>query len=320
LRKLFFITGLIALFLQAGCSAGRHSDEQIAPRGFRNETLLRGAYAARLVALVDTEPEVPAELKIFNDLEYKNVDSVSLKLDIFRKADLTSPVPAVIFIHGGSWRYGKRSDYMRYLVDYAMKGYVTVTISYRLSRVATYPAAVQDVFCAVRWVRENAGEYGIDPERIALVGGSAGAHLSMLAAYAPDNPLFNSDCDYGPGVSVQAVVNFYGPVDLTVDFALESRHLHSFIGKSYGEAPELYREVSPKSYVSAGNPPTLTFHGTIDSIVPVSQADSLDSWLKRAGVIHEYHRLRGWPHALDMGKKVNEYCQYYIDRFFEKYL
>ncbi|MBS3776129.1 MAG: alpha/beta hydrolase [Bacteroidales bacterium] len=324
MKKLFLLTFAFLLILLIVPFLSEQGSEEgggpEAPKGYRSEFFLKAAYALGRLDLIDMEPAIPEELKVYSDIEYKQVDSLSLKLDIYRLKKLADPVPVVIFIHGGSWKSGKRSDYLPYLVDYAMKGYVTLTVSYRLSKVALFPAAVQDVFCAIQWIRTHAGEYGIDPGRIALVGASAGAHLAMLAGYASDHPLFNSGCNYETGVNVNAVVNFYGPVDLTVDFARESGPLTEFIGKSYNEAPDFYRDVSPRTYITPDDPPTLTFHGTIDSLVPVSQADSLDNWLTRAGVTHEYHRLKGWPHAMDIGEKVNEYCRHYMDIFLKTYL
>jgi len=82
----------------------------------------------------------------------------------------------------------------------------------------------------------------------------------------------------------------------------------------------IYVNASPKTYITSDDPPTMTFHGTIDSLVPISHADSLDVWLEKAGVPHEYHRLKGWPHTMDVSRKVNEYCQFYMDRFLEEYL
>ncbi len=321
-KNIIIIAGFIVLFMAAGCSLIKYNQdgEPKAPRGYKNEFFLKAAYAVGMIDMIDTEPAIPSELKVFSDIEYKQVDSHSLKLDIYRLKKLTDPAPTLIFIHGGSWKSGKRSDYLPYLVDYAMKGYVTVTVSYRLSKVALFPAAVQDVFCAIKWVRSHAHEYGIDPDRIAMVGGSAGAHLSMLAGYASDDPVFNSGCNYESDVNVKAVVNLYGPVDLTVDFAKKSGPLNEFLGNSYSDAPELYYDVSPFTYITPDDPPTLTFHGTIDSIVPVSQADYLDNLLKSAGVIHEYHRLKGWPHTMDLEKRVNQYCQFHMDAFFMKYL
>jgi acetyl esterase/lipase len=323
LGKLILLTlaGMFILFVP-GCSAKKYKGggELKAPRGYRSEFFLKTAYAMGRLDIINMEPDIPPELKVYSDVEYKKADSLSLKLDIYRLKELTEPVPVVIFIHGGSWKSGKRSDYLPYLVDYALKGYVTITVSYRLSKVASFPAAVQDVFCAIRWVRDHAGEYGIDPGRLALAGASAGAHLAMMAGYAAGDSLFNAGCNHESMVKVNAVVNFYGPVDLTVDFARESGPLKEFLGKSYDEAPDLYRKVSPHTYITPDDPPTLTFHGTIDSVVPVSQADSLDTWLNGAGVTHEYHRLKGWPHAMDIEEKVNEYCRYYMDIFLKRYL
>ena len=236
--------------------------------------------------------------------------------------DLIEPAPTLVFIHGGSWSKGKRSDYLRYLLDYAAKGYVTVTVSYRLVKVATYPAAVQDVQCAVRWIKAHGREYGINPDRIALVGGSAGGHLSMMAGYASEYPGFMKECEGLDSINsrVKAVINLYGPTDLTTPYAIGKPQTINFLGCTYDEHPDIYIEASPKTHISADDPPTLTFHGTIDSLVPISQSDSLDVWLSRVGVPHEYHRLKGWPHTMDISKKVNAYCQFYMDRFLEKYL
>lgn len=281
-----------------------------APRGYRSEGLLKAAYALRFLKLIETEPAVPETIEARTGIEYKQADSLSLQLDLYKLKSLSDAAPALIFIHGGSWSKGKRSDYLPYLLDYAQKGYVTVSISYRLAGVAKFPAALQDVQDAVRWIREHAGEYGINPEKIALVGGSAGGHLAMMAGYT----------DEKPGPKVQAIVNFYGPTDLTTEYAREREECLNFLGKSYQESPGLYHQASPRSHISQNDPPTLTFHGTIDSLVPVSQSDSLHQWLNRAGVPSEYHRLKGWPHTMDLSKKVNAYCQFYMDAFFKQYL
>lgn len=291
-----------------------------APSGYMNETFLKISYGLGMLDLIDTEPDVPDDIQELKNIEYKNVDSISLQLDIYKLKDLKEPAPIMIFIHGGAWRTGKRSDYLPYLIDYAKKGYITATVSYRLVKQAIFPAAVQDVNCAVQWIRKHATEYGIDSDRIALIGGSAGGHLAMMVGYAGDEPLFNEDCSIRNSSGVKAVINLYGPGDLTTPYAIGMYQTIDFIGGSYKENPELYKLASPKTFISPDDPPTLTFHGTIDSLVPVSQSDSLDSWLSKAGVPHDYHRLKGWPHTMDVSIKVNEYCQFYIDDFLEKYL
>lgn len=290
------------------------------PKGYMNETFLKIAYGMGMLDLIESEPPVPDEIQEIKDIEYKSVDNISLQLDIYKRKDLQTPAPTLIFIHGGAWRKGKRADYLPYLIDYAQKGYITATISYRLIKQATYPAAAQDVSCGIKWIKANAGQYGIDTDRIALVGGSAGGHLSLLIGYGGENPLFNKECDLEVDTKVKAIVDFYGPVDLTTPYAVGTYQTQDFLNTTYDKHPEVYESASPKTYITSDDPPTLIFQGTIDSLVPVSQSDSLDVWLKRVGVPSEYHRLKGWPHTMDASKKVNEYCQFYIDRFLEEHL
>jgi len=311
-RIAFISSILLLLILLPACSQEvAEGDRPLkAPRGYRSEGLLKAAYALRFLKLIETDPAVPETIEVRKDIEYKLVDSTSLQLDIYKLKSLSEAAPALIFIHGGSWSKGKRSDYLPYLLDYAQKGYVTATVSYRLAGVAKFPAAVQDVQAAVQWIREHATERMINPEKLALVGGSAGGHLAMMVGYTNEQP----------GHKVQAIVNLYGPTDLTTEYARNREECLNFLGASYQERPELYQQASPRTHISRDDPPTLTFHGTIDSLVPVSQSDSLHQWLERAGVPNEYHRLKGWPHTMDLSVKVNAYCQYYMDAFLRQNL
>jgi len=321
MKKILIIIFLLGELFLIACAQKDKNEGKApeAPRGYRNETILKVAYALKFIDLIETKPAVPENIEVFKGLVYKQIDSIDLKLDIYRSKNLRKAVPVLIFIHGGGWSKGKRSDYLPYLLDYALKDYVTVTVSYRLSGVANFPAALEDVKCAVRWIRENAEEYLIDPNKIAVIGGSAGGHLAMMLAYTNDDE-YTEECPDSISSKVNAVVNIYGPVDLTTPYARERGESSSFLGYTYKENPEIYKVASPCTYVSSDDPPTLTFHGTIDSLVPVSQADSLHKWLDKAGIPNEYHRLKGWPHTMDISKKVNDYCQYYMDGFFEKYL
>ena len=204
----------------------------------------------------------------------------------------------------------------------AEQGYVVATVSYRLSDVAPFPAAVQDVKCAVRWLRANAERLHVDPDRIAMAGGSAGGHLSMMAGYVTDNPELEGTGGH-PEVSsrVQAVVNLYGPTDLTTDFARDNDVVVKFLGgESYADKPELYRLASPNTHVSADDPPTLILHGSIDTVVPIDQAELLVDKLKEAGVPYEYDRVEGWPHTMDLEANVNRHCLAKIEEFLDKHL
>src|SRR5690606_10918779 len=151
-------------------------------------------------------------------------------------------MPLIIFIHGGAWKKGNKHDYLVYLSSYAKKGFVTATIQYRLTDLAKFPAQLHDVEDAVRWLKLNAANYHIDAGKVALVGGSAGGHLAMLNAYS--NTLGEVDVN-GVSANVQAVVNFYGPSNLTDETAINASSVQYLIGKSYEEAPEMYKKASP---------------------------------------------------------------------------
>ena len=119
---------------------------------------------------------------------------------------------------------------------------------------------------------------------------------------------------------VAAVVNLFGPVDLTTPFATSSGLVKNFLGgRTFQADPALYRRASPISFVSS-NAPTLSFHGTLDYIVPIDQADLLEETLSRLGVPHEYARLEGWPHTLDLAEDLNQYCKFRIEAFLRRYV
>jgi len=301
--------------------AGNKNSAPDAPRGYPSSTLLKAAAAIGLVKVVDTKPIVPAELNEYKDIEYKQVGTQALKLDLYQPKKLTQATPILIFIHGGGWKKGKKEDYLIYLLAFARRGYVTASISYRLAPKALFPAAVEDVKCAVRWLRAHAGEYHIDPNKIAVIGGSAGGHLAMMIGYSSDVAELNGECGADSVTSrVQAVVNLYGPANLTTEYARTHKLTVNFIGQPYDSIPKIYQQASPFSYLTEDDPPTLIFHGTKDELVPVSQSDSLKRMLDATGIINEYHRLKWWPHTMDLAQSVNEYCQYYMNAFFEKHV
>lgn len=297
-----------------------------APAGYSSETAIKAAFFAGVLKTIDVNLPVPASVKVEKGIEYGKVGDVSLKLDLYQPAaDAKSDAalrPAIIFVHGGAWKGGNREVYHYYCVKLAEKGYVVATISYRLTGVAPFPAAVQDVKCAVRWLRAEAERLHVDPDRIAMAGGSAGGHLSLMAGYVTDHPELEGTGG-NPEVSsrVQAVVNFYGPTDLTTDFARDNDVVVKFLGgESYADKPELYRLASPNTHVSADDPPTLILHGSIDTVVPIAQAELLVDKLKEAGVPYEYDRVEGWPHTMDLEANVNRHCLAKIEEFLDRHL
>lgn len=295
------------------------------PPGFVNSKLALAALAIGQVKPVNMQQPVPPTVVVQTDVEYGKVGDRSLKLDLYSPKDSQEPVPGLVFIHGGGWRGGKKEDYRVYGLTFAQKGYVVAVVQYRLSGEAKYPAAIDDVKAAVRWMRAEAESIGVDPDRIGVAGGSAGGHLAMMVGYSSDVEELDGESGH-PGVSsrVQAVVDIYGPTDLTTDFARNQSTpgslLDRFFDGSYDEQKEDYEEASPIRYVTPDDPPTLILHGTIDDVVPVAQADLLAAELEEEGVPYIYDRLPGWPHAMDVAQPVNERCVWLMERFFDRYL
>ncbi len=324
--KVLSFCSLFSLVVALG-AAPLHAEVPPAPAGYSSETAIKAAFFAGVLKTIDVNLPVPDSVKVEKWIEYGKGGDASLKLDLYQPADggkssAATARPAIIFVHGGAWKGGNREVYHYYCVKLAEQGYVVATVSYRLSDVAPFPAAVQDVKCAVRWLRANAERLHVDPDRIAMAGGSAGGHLSMMAGYVTDNPELEGTGGH-PDVSsrVQAVVNLYGPTDLTTDFARDNDVVVKFLGgESYAHKPELYRLASPNTHVSADDPPTLILHGSIDTVVPIDQAELLVDKLKEAGVPYEYDRIEGWPHTMDLEANVNRHCLAKIEEFLDKHL
>jgi acetyl esterase/lipase len=275
------------------------------------------AIAVGLEHIIETKPDIPEELLVIKDIEYKIIDSTSLQLDIYKQKNILKPAPLLVFLHGGGWVKGNRADMAVLLVEFARRGYITATVSYRLG--SPYPECVEDISDAMNWFYAHGDEYGYDADRIALVGASAGAHLAMLAGYGWKEKATSRDHSVN-GHRVKAVVNIFGPVDMTTDFARYHPTVNSFMGKSYDEAPQLYQEASPIQYVDEDSPPTMIIQGTSDELVPNSQADQLKARLDSLGVPCVDYRFPLWPHAMILVQRVYDYCPSRMNDFFEKYL
>ena len=292
------------------------------PVGYHFLTPTYIAIKTGLEKMIDRRPPVPADILEIKNIEYKNINGKSLQLDIYKSRALTKPAPLLVFIHGGGWKSGNRADYLVYLIAFAKKGYVTATVSYRLLNVAPYPACAEDITDAVQWLYKNGENYGYDPDRIALIGGSAGAHLAMLAGYewkrngaTPDSSLARVTKH-----KIKAIVDIYGPTDLTTEFSRTNSTVTDFLARTYEQAPELFLEASPIHYLNKNNPPTMILHGTSDQTVPVSQSDLLKGCLDSLGVPNVYYKVPLWPHTMDAIERVNRFSEEKMTLFFEKYL
>ncbi|MBN1660911.1 MAG: alpha/beta hydrolase [Anaerolineae bacterium] len=263
---------------------------------------------------------------------------------------------AVVFLHGGAWYLGDKDMATRPLFRHlAAQGHVIVDVAYRLYPEATILEMVHDAKRAVAWIKAHAADYQVDPERVVLAGGSAGAHLALLAAYTPDHPALTPHELAGADLSACAVVSFYGPTDLeavagynqtlmhewgenplpaaaapafgepswwTAQWEAMRRGVplaHELAGCAPDELPAMYELGSPLHHVAAGCPPTLLLHGTHDFIVPVESARALYHKLLAAGVAAVYLELPQTDHAFDFAlPRLSPPAQgawYELDRF-----
>lgn len=286
------------------------------PEGYATRPLMAIAlYLGRVDLMEIPEQRLPDGVTEQLDVPYGSVNDRPLHVDIFRQKSQAAPQPAVLFIHGGAWSSGDKSLYHYYASRIAAKGFVCLCVEYRLSGEAAFPAAIHDVNRAIRWTRKHAADFSVDPDKLYLVGGSAGAHLALLAAYAPDNPaLIGSGNTDTPG-NVSGVFALYGPSSLTDPLMRDKTSVVRFLNVPYTKDPERYRLASPLAHLDPKDPPTVLVHGTLDAIVPVQQSDRLAQELRDMGHPYWYDRLDGWPHALDIARLPNERTLLLLERF-----
>lgn len=249
--------------------------------------------------------QVPASVEAIRDITYTHHGDRSLQLDLYLPAGRAGKrVPGIVFVHGGGWRTGVRSNFAPMAIRMAQRGYASATISYRLSPEAAYPAAIHDVKAAVRWLRTNAARYDIDPGRIAVAGGSAGGQIASLTGVTNGIGKFDPGAQRGAVSSaVQAVINIDGLSDFTSEEARKfeddpSRQPSSagaWLGGSYAEKAELWREASPTFYVNSQTPPVL-FIGSSQARFSVGREAMIEK-MKAVAVPSRVVLLPDTPHA-----------------------
>jgi acetyl esterase/lipase len=243
--------------------------------------------------------EPPANVNFQPDITYGSAGGEDLKLNLSRPKDAAGPLPCIVVIHGGGWAAGNRVGHNDLTWQLAQHGYVSATLSYRFAPKHIFPAQVQDVKCAVRFLRAHAAEYGIDPKRFGAVGFSAGAHLSMMLGTMDDaDGLDDSGGSPNQPSKVQAVVSFFGPTDFTVPYPEVTRPIvNKFFAGNAEDKPALAKQASPITYVSTGDAPTLLFQGTNDPLVPYTQAIVMLEAFHKAQVPARLELLAGANHG-----------------------
>jgi len=277
--------------------------------------------------LFDTSAIAQTGPRVQRDIEYARAGNKRLLLDLHLPPG-EGPFPVIVWIHGGAWLSGSKEGGPA--LRQVERGYAVASINYRFSYEARFPAQIEDSKAAVRWLRANAAEHDLDPDRIAAWGSSAGGHLAAMLGTAGDAvDLEGSGGNPGFSSRVQAVVDWYGPADL---LNMESQGLacdlidhdsflspeSQLIGCALQSCPDKADRASPVKYVTGDDPPFLIMHGTADCLVPPLQSQGLYDALKAAGVEATLKLLQGAGHGGDAFDRPEN--QRVVDEFLDLHL
>jgi acetyl esterase/lipase len=267
---------------------------------------------ARPVVITDFITGLPTSTVQRHHQVFSPGNGTNLELEIYR-LNSTGLHPAIITIYGGAWQRGEPNQHALFNSYMAAQGYTVVAIDYRHAPRYRFPIQIQDVQAALQWINQNAARYNIDTTRMALVGWSAGAHLALLAAYQTDT------------IPVRAVVNYYGPTNLTAGYydppfpdPIDTKAvLEAFLGGSPAQFPQRYESASPIRYVKPGLPPTLLIYGSRDHVVKPIFGQQLYDQLQTTDNTAVLIALPWAEHAFDaiFQGLSNQIALYHTERF-----
>lgn len=270
------------------------------------------------------DESLPADARVMRDVEYASVNGKSLRLDLYLppKSAPAQPLPVVAWIHGGGWQAGSKAPCP--IAFMCGEGYAVVSIEYRLTDVAIFPAQIHDCKAAIRWLRAHAKEYNLDPHRIGVAGASAGGHLVALLGTSGDVKEIEGDVGGNTQYSsrVQAVADFCGPAALAEGAALvpedaderDRKAVAKLLGGPLNENRDKARQASPVTYITKDDPPFLIVHGDKDPLVPINQSEVLAAQLKKAGVPATFHVVKGGNHGVLLPETIKLAKEFFDQR------
>jgi acetyl esterase/lipase len=284
----------------------------------RRSFFTTAAVSAFIPSLAAVSPQSTGDARgsssIEKDVVFGKAGDMPLRLDIYRPPAGTAKGMATIHIHGGGFVNGSKDTLAARVAPFAALGYVAIPVQYRLAGAAKWPAQIHDIKAAIRWTRANAKSLGIDPEKIAVVGYSAGGHLALFAAGTANRPEFEgSNGTPGAGTQLAACCAYYAAADVRPQ---ADGSPHVLLPAGSNEAA--HRAAAPATYIAKGFPPTVLFHGTADVTVPLESSQRFFKQLLDAQVPAELHAYEGVPHAFDsnadFAKVAAEAADFFIDR------
>lgn len=227
--------------------------------------------------------------QVERDIEYIPGGGAYQSLDVYLPATGDGPFPTILAIHGGGFRARTKAIYRNFASNFTERGYAVVSTNYRLTQKASYPAQVEDVFCALAWIYANHSNYGFDTEHVFVTGGSAGGYLAAMVGTVDNPEMYLKNCPNALPESdwVRGMFIYYGFFDFT---SIEGYpdvvvSLQPYWGSEYSEIPpETLAEMSPMSWVDGSEPPTLLIHGITDTSVPSWMSEAFAATLEEADV------------------------------------
>lgn len=257
----------------------------------RSGTWVGSVLIAAVASLAQTAIAQEAQtVQAFRDIDYAATGSRRQCLDLYVPVQRNEAIlPVVVWIHGGGWQQGGKGDGRQVRPYVATGNYAGVSVGYRLTDEASWPAQIHDCKAAIRWIRANAREYGLDPSRIGVFGSSAGGHLAAMLGVTIDSPEFDGTLGPHEGVSsrVTCVIDFFGPTEL---LTMGTWHDNpgspesKLVGGTLQQTKDVAIRASPITHVSPDDVPFLIIHGTEDEVVPYAQSVTFHAALKAAGV------------------------------------
>lgn len=241
---------------------------------------------------------VPAGFTSQLNVVYAKVNDWDGRMDLYLPPTNGAPTPVIINIHGGGWNHGAKEEQGGF-APYFKAGFAVANIEYRLTSQATAPAAIEDTRCALIYLIKNAKALHLDPNKIIIMGGSAGGHLALMGGLLQNNHIFDTNCTGVENINVAAIIDKYGIADVN-DWAygpyIKSKSATNWLG-SKKEDQNFIKSVSPISWVIKTSPPVFIVHGDADPTVPYQESVALHAALVTAGVKTEFITILGGLHG-----------------------
>lgn len=267
-------------------------------------------------------------IRFEQDLVYAQIGRRELQLDLYWQARAAAPTPVIVWIHGGAWRAGDKSQPAAAL-SLLSAGYGVASAGYRLSQEALFPAQIEDCRAAVRWLRANAERYNLDPHRFGAWGPSAGGHLAALLGTA--HHVREWDClgdNQEWSSAVQAVCDWFGPTDFlrmndapgAMDHDAPDSPESQLVGGPIQENRDRVARANPITYVAPGAPPFLIVHGDRDDLVPLNQSELLHAALQQAGMTSTLIVVKGAGHGFGEAGQRLAGILHQVQVFFDRHL